>query len=193
MFFPSANIARSLASRRAVLGTDPSTSLRAGSRGARPRTRSSENSHLLSYSPQHFDRLLQFFFRVRGGHDGAHARFAFGDGGEGDAGSEYSFFEKLAGKIHSESSVANDDWSDRRFAGGSGLAADVEAEQAEFFLPEARVRPELLHPLRLSFENIESRNAGRRDGGRMRSRKQEGTRAVIKIVDQIARAADVST
>ena len=46
--------------------------------------------HLLPHSLQHFERLLQFFFRVRGGHDGSHARFAFGDGGKRDAGSEHS-------------------------------------------------------------------------------------------------------
>src|SRR5882762_6725527 len=156
MCFPSASITRSRASRRAVLGTDPSTppsaslgASAAGSRGARLHTRSSQNSHLLSYSLQHFERLLQFFFRVRGGHDSSHARFAFGDGGKCDAGSEHAFFEKLAGKIHGQASVANDDGCDRRFARGRGLAADVEAEQAKFLLPEARVCPELLHPLRL--------------------------------------------
>src|ERR1700674_1333550 len=125
--------------------------------------RSPYNPHRFSHPSQHFERLLQFFFCVRGGHDGSHARFAFGDGGKCDAGSELSFFEPFAGKIHRKASVANDDWCDRRFARGRCLAADVEAEQAEFFLPEPCVRPELLHPLRLGFQNVESRNAGRRD------------------------------
>src|SRR5258708_32245037 len=100
---------------------------------------SSDNSHLLPGSLQHFERLLKLFFGMRGGHDGAHARFAFADGGKGDAGSQHSLFEKFAGEIHGQPSVANDDRRDRWFARGRCLASDVEAEQAEFFLPEPSV------------------------------------------------------
>src|SRR5258708_16311086 len=165
----------------------------------RPRARatrfsdSPENSHPLPHSLQHFERLLQFIFRVRGGHDGSHPCFAFGDGGKCDAGSEHAFFEQLAGKIHGQPSVANDDGRDRRFACRSGLAADVEAEKAEFFLPEACVRPELLHPPRLCFENVESRNAGGRDRRRMLRQTQEEPHPLLKNINQITRAADVST
>src|SRR5258708_4992489 len=130
MCFPSASIARSRASRRAVLGKDPSTPLRAGSRLARPHTQSSKNSHLLPHSLQHLKRLLQFFFRVRGGHDGSHARFALRDSGKRDAGSEHAFFEKLTGKIHGQASVANYDGRDWGFAGGRCLAASSETQRA---------------------------------------------------------------
>jgi len=75
---------------------------------------------------------------------------------------------------------ADDDGSDWGFAGGSGLASDVEAEQAEFFFPEAGVGPELLHPLWFGFENVEGRNAGRGNGWRMRGRKQKWARAVAE-------------
>ena len=129
---------------------------------------------------------------MHGGHDGAHARLAFGDGGKCDARSEHSFFEKFAGEIHGQTSVADDDGCDRRFAGWSALASNVEAEQAQFFFPESRVLPELLHPLRLGFEDIESCDAGGGNRGRMRGRKQKRPRAVIKKVDEVARAADIS-
>src|ERR1700758_4544663 len=72
------------------------------------------------------------------------------------------------------------------------MAADVETEQAEFFFPEPRVCPELFHPLRLGFKNIERSYARRGDRRRMRSRKQEGPRAVIKIVDEVTRSANVA-
>src|SRR5712691_3683313 len=95
------------------------------------------NPHPLSHSPQHFQRLLQLIVRVRRRHDGADAGFAFGDGGEGDAGAEDAFLEQFAGEVHGELAVAYDDGSDWSLAGRSGAAADVEAEQAEFFFPEA--------------------------------------------------------
>ena len=63
---------------------------------------------------------------------------------------------------------------------GVAASADVEAQQPEFFFPEARVLPELLHALRLVFENVEGRDAGRRHRRRMRSRKQERPCAVIR-------------
>src|ERR1039458_9539434 len=99
MCFPSASISRDwgLARLPPQSETGQAPSLRLG------------YSHLLSHALQHFERLLQFFFGVRGGHDGAHARFAFGDGGKCDAGSEHSFFEYFAGKIHGPASVAHDD------------------------------------------------------------------------------------
>src|SRR5712692_648283 len=143
------------------------------------------NPHALTYPPQHLQRLLQFVLRVRGGHDGADAGFAFGHGGEGDAGTHHAFLEQLAGEVHGELAVPNDDWRDGRLAGGGGAAADVEAEQAEFFFPEAGVRPELFDALWFVFKNIEGRDAGGRDRGRMRSRKQERPGAVIKEVDQV--------
>ena len=64
--------------------------------------------------------------------DGANARFAFGDGGEGDAGAEDAFFEELTGEVHGELAIADDDGRDGSFAGRSGAAANVETEQAEF-------------------------------------------------------------
>ena len=48
---------------------------------------------------------------------------------------------------------------DRRLAGRRGASADVEAEQAKFLLPEARVLPELFHALGLVFQNIERSDA----------------------------------
>ena len=158
----------------------------------RQRAYAGENPHPLPDTLQHPQRLLQLFLRVRRGHDGADAGFAFRHGGECDAGAEHAFFEQLAGEVHGELAVADDDRRDRSFAGRSGAAADVEAEQAEFFFPEARVLPELFHALGLVFQNVEGRDAGGRHRRRMRRREQERPRAVIEKIDQIARAADVS-
>src|SRR5271163_2997529 len=130
---------------------------------------------------------------MRSRHDGAHAGFAFRDSRKGNAGSEHSFFEQFAGEIHGQAAVSHDDWRDRSFAGGSGLASDVEAEESEFFFPETSVVPELFHPLWLGFEHVEGGDAGGGDRRRMRGRKQKRPRAMIEIIDQVARTADVST
>src|ERR1700722_7460247 len=129
---------------------------------------------------------------MRRGHDGADAGFAFGHGGEGDAGAEDAFLEEFAGEIHGEFAVADDDRSDWSLAGRSGAAADVEAEQAEFFFPEARVLPELLHALGFVFEDIEGGNARGCDRRRMRSGKKKWAGPVIEEINQIARSADIS-
>jgi hypothetical protein len=75
---------------------------------------------------------------------------------------------------------------------GVALAADVEAEQSEFFFPEARVLPEIFHALGFVFQNVESGDARGRHRRRMRGRKQEWPGAVIEKIDEIAGAANVS-
>ena len=123
----------------------------------------SHNPHLLPHPSQHVQRLFQLIGRVRGGHDGADAGFAFWHRWECDAGAEHAFFEQFAGEVHGELAVTDDDGRDGRLAGGSGLAADIEAEQAQFFFPEAGVRPEVLDAFWFVFKNIEGRDAGGRD------------------------------
>src|SRR5271170_5175472 len=91
-----------------------------------------QNPHSLAYAAEHFECQLQLFFRVGGGHDGADAGLAFGHCRKRDAGAEHAFFEELAGEVHGEFAVADDDGSEGSFAGRRGAAADVEAEQAEF-------------------------------------------------------------
>src|SRR5580704_12247897 len=100
-------------------------------------------------------------------HDGADAGFAFRHGWKRDTCAEDAFFEKFAGEVHGEFTVADDDWRDGGFAGRSGAAADVEAEQAELFFPEASVLPKLFDTLRLVFQNIECSDAGGRHRRRM--------------------------
>src|SRR6202020_3349523 len=157
------------------------------------RRASSDNIHPLPNPAKHLQRLLQFLWRVGFCHDGADPGFTFGNGGEGDAGAEDTFFEELAGEVHGELAFADDDGRDRSLAGRSGAAADIEAEQAKFFFPEARVLPELFHTLGFVLKNIESSNAGRGYGRRMRSRKQKRPRPMIEKIDEIARSTDVST
>src|SRR5271156_296244 len=69
--------------------------------------------HRLPNPPQHLQRPLQLFLCVGRGHDGADAGFAFWDCGEGNAGAKDAFFEKLAGKVHGEFAVTDDDGRDR--------------------------------------------------------------------------------
>jgi hypothetical protein len=53
----------------------------------------SDNTHPLPNPSKHLQRLLQFLLCVCCGHDGADAGFTLGNGGEGDAGAEDTFFE----------------------------------------------------------------------------------------------------
>ena len=129
---------------------------------------------------------------MRGGHDGAHPGFAFGDGGKRDAGAQHSLPKQLAREFHGAGAISKDDWGNGRFAGGRGFAADVEAQEAQLFFPEAGVFPKLVDTLGLLLENIKGGNAGGRDGGWMRGRKQEGPGAVVEVIDEVARAADVA-
>ena len=73
---------------------------------------------------------------MRGRDDRPDAGFAFSHRRECDAGGENAFFEKLAGEIHGELAVADDDWSDGGFASRRALAADVEAEQSLILFPK---------------------------------------------------------
>ena len=81
---------------------------------------------------------------------------------------------------------------DRRLAGRRVDAADVEAQRAQLLLPVARVLPQLVDALRLLLQHVERRDAGGRDGRRMRGREQERPSAMVEKLDEIARAADVA-
>src|SRR5579862_6792723 len=104
---------------------------------------------------------------MRRRHDRADAGFAFGHGRECDAGSQHSFFEQFAGKVHGRLAITDNDRSDWRFTCRSGFTADIETEKSEFLLPEARILPELFHALRFILQNIESRDARGCDRWRM--------------------------
>jgi catechol 2,3-dioxygenase-like lactoylglutathione lyase family enzyme len=56
----------------------------------------SEYPHLLPHASQHFERLLQFIFRVRGRHDGAHPGLALRHRGKRNSRSQHAFFKQLA-------------------------------------------------------------------------------------------------
>jgi len=74
----------------------------------------------------------------------------------------------------------------------SGLASDVEAEQAEFFFPEAGVGPELLHPLWFGSRTSKAAMQVAATDGGCEVENRNGARVAEKI-DQIASATDVST
>ena len=151
-----------------------------------------KNCHSLSDTFQHLQRLFQLIICMGSRHDGPDAGFAFGNRRVGDAGAEHALLEELAGEVHGEFAVADDDGRDWGFARGRVGATDVEAEQAEFFLPEAGILPKFFDPLGFVFQNLESRDAGCRDGWRMRSGEQERARTVVEEVDEVARATDVA-
>src|SRR6185369_1149441 len=150
------------------------------------------DSHALADLLQDGEGLIQLFARVGSSHDGADTSLAFGDGWEGDAGSEHTVGEKLARELHRRLAVTDDDGRDGRLAGGCVLAADVEAQQAELLLEELSVLPELFHPLRFVLQDVEGGDAGSGNGRWMRRRKEERTAAVIEEVDQVASSANVS-
>ena len=59
-----------------------------------------DNPHPLPHLLNDLQRPGELIFRVRRGHDGAQAGFAFGDCRKGDAGSKYPFIEQLAAELH---------------------------------------------------------------------------------------------
>src|SRR5579862_4643389 len=126
-------------------------------------------------------------------HDGANPSLAFGYSRERDPSPENAFFEQLAGEVHRKLAIADNDRRDRSLACGRGPSAYIESKQLQFFFPEARVLPELFHALRFIFEHVEGGDTCRRHGRWMRSREQKRPGPVIEKVNQIARAADVST
>ncbi len=88
--------------------------------------------------------MIDFRSGVFAGHDGANAGFAFGDGGEGNAGGHDSGVEEGPGEVHGAAAVADDDGGDGGFAFWSGVAADVEAGVGELLFEVVGVVPEAL-------------------------------------------------
>jgi len=126
------------------------------------------------------------------GHDGTDAGFSFRDRRVRDAGAEHACFEELAGEVHGEFAVADDDGSDGRLASGCIDAADVEAEQPKFFFPETGIFPEILDALGFLLKDFEGCDAGCGDAWRMGRREQERPRTVVEEVDEIASSADIA-
>src|SRR5580765_4304186 len=76
------------------------------------RPRLCQDSLSLASTLQYSQGLLQFILGVGGRHDRADARFSFGHRWERNAGPQNTFFEELAGEVHREFAVTDDDWSD---------------------------------------------------------------------------------
>src|SRR6185437_6050389 len=150
------------------------------------------NPHPLSHLLQYLQSTAELVLRMRGRHDGAQACLAFRHRGKGDAGHEYAFLEQLAAEVHGQLAFADDNRRDRRFAGWRVAASNVEAEQAQLFLEETCIAPQLVDQLRLFFQDFEGSDAGGRDRRRMRGGEQERTSAVIEEVNQIFGTADVA-
>ena len=74
---------------------------------------------------------------------------------------------------------------------GVSLIPVLKPAAARPCLEIAGVVPQLFDALGLLLQDVECRQAGRRHGRRMRSRKQERPRAVVQKLDQVAAAADV--
>jgi hypothetical protein len=146
----------------------------------------------MSNAGQDFQCLVDLPAGVLAGHDGANAGFALGNGWEGDAGGHETSVEESFAEVHRLASVTDDDRRDGRFALWGGFAADVETGVGELLLEVVSVGPEALDALRLGLENVEGCNAGSRDRWRVRGGEEEWPSAVIEIVDEIARAADVA-
>src|SRR6266851_3612779 len=151
-----------------------------------------EDVHLLCDCGEDFEGLVDLVAGVFAGHDGADAGFAFGDGGEGDAGGHEAGVEEGAAEVHGLAAVADEDGGDGGLAGGGGAAAYVEAGVGELLLEVVGVRPEAFDAFGLGLEEIERRNARCRDRGWVRGGEEEGAGAVVEVVDEVAAAADVA-
>src|SRR5260370_26070606 len=119
-----------------------------------------QDSHLFGDGGEELQGLIDFGSGVFAGHDGADAGFAFGDGGEGDAGGHDSGVEEGAGEVHGASAITDDDRGDGGFALWGGVAAYVEAGVGELLLEVDGVVPETLDAIGLVFENVECGDAG---------------------------------
>src|SRR5215467_1488915 len=178
--------------RHLEAGMDPSPAKRVRDFRGRPGT-STNNSHASTHLLQHFQRSRQLIACMCSGHDGPQASLAFGDRGISDPRREDPFFEQLAAELHGQAAFADDDGRDRRLTGWSVHAADVETEPAQLFLEEAGVLPEFFDPFRLLLQHIEGGNTGGGDGWWLSGREQEGPPAMVEKIDQVFRAADVTT
>jgi hypothetical protein len=112
-----------------------------------------QDPHLLAHALKHCEGLLQLLFGVGGGHDGAHPCFAFGDGGEGDAGAEDAFLKSSRDKsccpAQSDVFLQLDDvhmCAHRNFACSEAVTGQMAAAQGAFahasrtlHLPHARL------------------------------------------------------
>src|SRR5690348_9966661 len=134
---------------------------------------SGDNPELFSDAGQHREGLVQPVAGVGGGHDGADARLALGNGGESDAGGHHAFLEEGAGEFHGEAAFAHDDGGDGGFAARSVDAADVEPQAAQLLLEEVGVLPEFFDALGLFLQHFEGGDAGGGHRGRMRGGEQE--------------------
>jgi hypothetical protein len=117
----------------------------------------------MSDAGQDFQGLVDLLAGVLAGHDGADAGFALGDGGEGDAGGHEAGIEQGFAKLHCLAAVADEDGRDRGFALWGGIAAYVETGVGELLLEVRGVGPEAFDAFRLGLEEVEGRDAGRRD------------------------------
>lgn len=89
-----------------------------------------QNAHACGDPFESFESLVELGAAMLAGEDKADACFAFGDGGESNAGGHDAFIEKRPAEIHGSAAFADDDGRDGSFRGGRGYAADVEAGAA---------------------------------------------------------------
>jgi len=93
-----------------------------------------KNVPFASDARQNFESLIDLRARVLAGHDGADARFAFGDGGEGDSGGHETGVEESFAELHCLAAIADDDGRDGGFAFWGSVAAHIEARVGELLL-----------------------------------------------------------
>ena len=88
--------------------------------------------------------------------------------------------------------LAHNDRRNRRLRGRRVHAADVESRALQLALKIPRVLPQPLDPLRLLLQNVEGRDARSRHRRRMRRGKQKRPRAMVEVVNQILRPANIA-
>src|ERR1017187_851018 len=125
-------------------------------------------------------------------HNRTNARLTFWDCGESDARGHYTGIEERFAEFHGAFAVANDDWSNRRLTGWRGLAADVKSSRRKPAFEVTSIVPETRDTFWFVLQKIECSNASSGDRRRMRGGEKKRPGAMVKILDQVARSANVS-
>src|SRR5262249_28027652 len=134
-----------------------------------------KNGELSPYLSKDVQRELKFLAGVRSrdnrpdpGPVARHRR-------ERDALREHTFLEQPVRELHGKGALADDD---RRH--GAFAEPGVEAQHLEAGLEEPCVLPEPLDDLGFLLEDVQRREARRRNRGRVGRREEEWPRAVVK-------------
>src|SRR6185437_4833716 len=97
-------------------------------------------------------------------HNAAHTRLALRHRRERNPGRHYARLKQRAAEFHRLPALANDDRRNWRLTRRCRPPADIKSRSAQLLLEVPRVRPQPLDTLGLLLQNVERRDARRRNG-----------------------------